>query len=68
MGQVHPLTSEIYNDPQWVQINSIPEYDEQGQLKGSFGIWRNIQGLMRKQEQLKRETERANDSGHQKSV
>ena len=68
VGQVHPLTSEIYNEPQWVQINSIPEYDEQGQLKGSFGIWRNIQGLMRKQEQLKRETERANDSGHQKSV
>ena len=68
VGQVHPLTSEIYNEPQWIQINSIPEYDEQGQLKGSFGIWRNIQGLMRKQEQLKRETERANDSGHQKSV
>ena len=67
-GQMHPVVSEKHTEPQWVQINSIPEYDENGQLKGSFGIWRNIQGMMRKQEQLKRETERANDSGHQKSV
>ena len=68
IGQMHPVVSEKYTEPQWVQINSIPEYDEEGQLKGSFGIWRNIQGLMRKQEQLKRETERANDSGNQKTV
>ena len=68
IGQMHPIVSEKYKEPQWVQINSIPEYDVNGQLKGSFGIWRNIQGLMRKQEQLKRETERAKDSGHQKSV
>ena len=68
IGQMHPVVSEKYKEPQWVVINSIPEYDDNGQLTGSFGIWRNIQGLMRKQEQLKRETERANDSGHQKSV
>ena len=68
VGQMHPVVSEKHQEPQWVQINSIPEYDENGQLTGSFGIWRNIQGLMNKQEQLKRETERANDSGHQKSV
>jgi len=68
VGQMHPVVSEKYKEPQWVVINSIPEYDEQGQMTGSFGIWRNIQGLMQKQEQLKRETERANDSGHQKSV
>ena len=68
VGQMHPVVSDMYKEPQWVQINSIPEYDENGQLTGSFGVWRNIQGLMRKQEQLKRETERANDSGQQKSV
>ena len=68
VGQMHPVVSEKYKEPQWVQINSIPEYDDNGRLKGSFGIWRNIQGLMQKQEQLKRETERAKDSGHQKSV
>ena len=68
IGQMRPVVSGKFNEPQWVQINSIPEYDENGELTGSFGIWRNIQGLMNKQEQLKRETERANDSGHQKSV
>ena len=68
VGQMHPVVSGKHQEPQWVQINSIPEYDDNGQLKGAFGIWRNIEGLMHKQEQLKRETERANDSGRQKSV
>ena len=68
IGQMCPVVSGKFTEPQWVQINSIPEYDDNGQLLGSFGIWRNIQGLMSKQEQLKRETERANDSGHQKTV
>ena len=68
VGQVYPVITQSTTELQWVQINSIPEYDEHGKLKGSFGIWRNINDMMRKQEQLKRETERANDSGHQKSV
>ncbi len=68
MGQMHPVISHRFKEPQWVQINSIPEYDEQGQLKGAFGIWRNISQLMKKQEQLRSETERAKDSGRQKSV
>ena len=53
---------------QWNQINSIPVYDDNGQLTGAFGLIRNISGMMQKQEQLKRETERANDSGRLKSV
>ena len=53
---------------QWNQINSIPVYDDNGQLTGAFGLIRNITGMMEKQEQLKRETERANDSGRLKSV
>ena len=68
MGRMHPRVTQRDVEPQWVQINSIPEYDEQGNLKGAFGIWRNIHQLMEKQEQLKRETERANDSGRMKSV
>lgn len=67
IGQVHPIFS--HGDKNiWVQINSIPEYDENGKLKGCFGIWRNMSNLMLKQELLKRETERANDSGRLKSV
>ena len=68
VGQMHPVVTHSSTELQWVQINSIPEYDEHGKLKGCFGVWRNINDIMRKQEQLKRETERANDSGHQKSV
>jgi len=67
MRQMQPLFG---NDEglHWVQINSIPDYDEEGQLIGSFGILRNVTGMMQKQEQLKKETERANDSGRLKSV
>jgi signal transduction histidine kinase len=68
IGLVHPKITKKYDEPQWVQVNSIPEYDEHGNLKGAFGVWRNIHQLMQKQEQLKRETERANDSGRMKSV
>ena len=68
MGRMYPMVSRRNVEPQWVQINSIPEYDENGKLKGAFGVWRNIHQLMQKQEQLKRETQRANESGRLKSV
>lgn len=68
MGRMHPMVSRRNVEPQWVQINSIPEYDEKGNLKGAFGVWRNIHQLMQKQEQLRQETERANDSGRMKSL
>ena len=71
LSYIGPMNADVisgHREPQWVQINSIPEYDEEGQLKGAFGIWRNIHQLMHKQELLKQETERANDSGRMKSV
>ena len=68
VGAMQPVVSMQHQEPQWVQINSVPEYDDDGRLLGSFGVWRNIQQLMKKQELLKRETERANDSGRLKSV
>ena len=68
IGRMQPVVTLTATEPQWVQINSIPEYDEHGNLKGAFGIWRNIHQLMEKQEQLKRETERANDSGRMKII
>ena len=68
MGRMYPVVSGRDVEPQWVQINSIPEFDEKGNLKGAFGVWRNIHQLMQKQEQLKQETERANDSGRMKSA
>jgi signal transduction histidine kinase len=61
----------IFGEPDewlWMQLNTIPEYDENGKLKGTFGIMRNVTDIMKRQELLKHETERANDSGRLKSV
>ena len=65
---MYPVVTQDTAGPQWVQINTIPERDSKGRQLGVFGIWRNVNDLMRKQEQLRQETERANESGHLKSV
>jgi len=58
-----------HNDtPQWNILDSVPEYDDYGVQNGCYGVIRNVTELFNKQEQLKQETERANDSGHRKSV
>jgi signal transduction histidine kinase len=67
MGRMRSIFHDS-DEIQWNQINSLPVYDDEGNLIGGFGLIRNISGMMRKQEQLKRETERANDSGRMKSV
>ena len=66
--QMYPVVTQSTTENQWVQINTIPEYDSKGRLLGAFGVWRNVNDLMRKQEQLREETKRANESGHMKSV
>ena len=68
VGQMHPLVTQKNTEPQWVQINCIPEFDKNGQLKGAFGVWRNINDLMHKQDQLRQETQRAKESGEAKSL
>lgn len=68
ISQMYPMVTQSTTELQWVQINCIPEYDHNGRLLGAFGVWRNINDIMRKQEQLRQETERANESGHLKSV
>ena len=67
LAQMRPLFHHT-DEVQWNQINSIPIYDADGNLTGAFGLLRNLSGLMTKQEMLKKETERANDSGRLKSV
>lgn len=52
----------------WNVIDSIPIWDKNGKLEGSFGVIRNITPLIQAQEQLKEETQRANDSTKLKSV
>ena len=53
---------------QWNFIDSVPTFDSEGRIIGSYGIVRNVTPLIEKQEQLKRETERANQSGMMKST
>jgi len=53
---------------QWNFIDSVPYYDESGRLAGTYGIVRNVTDLINKQERLKEETERANESGRRKST
>ena len=68
IGQMHPMVTQSSTENQWVQLNCIPEFDAHGKLLGAFGVWRNINDLMHKQDQLRRETRRAKESGQQKSL
>ena len=68
VGQMHPMVTQSTTEPQWVQINCIPEYDKDGRLLGAFGVWRNINDLMRKQDLLRRETQRAREPGQMKRL
>jgi signal transduction histidine kinase len=56
------------NELKWNFIESIPYYDENGKQAGTYGVVRNVTPLINKQEQLKEETERANQSGIRKST
>ena len=66
VGQMYPVVT-LGTENQWVQINCIPEFSDDGTLQGAFGVWRNINDLMRKQDQLRSEEKRARESGHMKS-
>ena len=68
IGQMYPVVSQSSTELQWVQINCIPEYDKDGRLSGAFGVWRNINDIMHKQDQLRSETQRARESGQMKSL
>ena len=64
-------TRAIFHDtdePQWNMLDSLPHFDENGHLVECYGVIRNLTPLMKKQEQLKQETERAMQSGMMKST
>jgi signal transduction histidine kinase len=65
---MYPLVTKSSTEKQWVQLNCIPEFDENGKLLGAFGVWRNINDLMHKQDLLRMETQRAKESGQMKSL
>ena len=66
---LHFKKTPVSSGPQWVYIIGIPLFDEKtGLPAGHFGVVRDVTALMEAQEQLKRETSRAEDSGKLKSV
>lgn len=65
---LHFKKSPVTNVPQWISVNGIPIYDNDGQPTGHFGVVREVTSLMEAREQLMRETNRAEDSGKLKSV
>ena len=67
LTHMHPLFHEG-NQLQWNFIDSVPYFDENGEMLGTYGIVRNVTDLIEKQERLKEETERANASGLKKST
>lgn len=64
-------TRAIFHDCeelQWNMLDSLPHFDENGKLVECYGVIRNMTPLMKKQEELKKETERAMQSGMMKST
>ena len=68
VGQVYPVVTQSSTESKWVQVNGIPEYDDSGRLIGAFGVFRDISDLMLKQDQLRKETKRAKESGEKKAL
>jgi len=63
-----PIFHDDIEEPQWNMLDSLPHFDENGHLVECYGVIRNLTPLMKKQEQLKQETERAMQSGMMKST
>ena len=64
-------TRPIFHDSdelQWNMLDSLPRFDSDGRLVECFGVIRNMTPLLKKQEELKQETERAMQSGMMKST
>ena len=52
----------------WYSVSGMPIFDKDGQLKEYFGLARNVTDLMEAQQQLRVETDRAENSGRLKAA
>ena len=64
----HFVYTPVNDKPNWQAFTSTPVFDNDGKLIGQFGVTRDITRLMEAQEQLRRETASADESGKLKSV
>ena len=62
---VHNTSAE---GERWYQVMGVGVTDENDQVTGAFGLFRDITNLIHTQQRLREETARAEDSGHQKSM
>ena len=68
-NRVHHFNrTRISNDPSWYALNGLPVRNAQGQVTSYFGVARDITKLMHAQQQLKLESERAENSGRLKAA
>ena len=65
---IHFSHTHDSDQPQWVYIAGMKQFDETGQLVGHYGLLRYVTELINKQISLKEEAQRAEDSGRQKSM
>jgi len=69
LNVIHKFNSSpISNQTKWFQISGIPISDKDGKTSRYIGVVRNITSLIDAQEQLRKETARAEDSGKMKST
>ncbi len=61
-------TTPISHQERWFQISGIPFTEKDGKTNNFIGVVRNITSLIDAQEQLKKETARAENSGKMKST
>jgi len=64
----HFYKTPIENTPKWFAISGLPLNDDKGSIVGHFGVLRDITPLMNAMEKLRKETQRAENSGIQKST
>ena len=66
--KLRSFCGEKYDSPHWFSINSIPVYDDNGNVTGGFGLAKDITPFILMQKDLRKETEKARDSVRQKSL
>lgn len=64
----HYTYSSLKHEESWFAISGMPYYGKAGNVLGHFGVIRDVSQLMRAQEELRKETIRAEESGQLKAA
>lgn len=61
-------SDKVKDNDVWIESHYMPEYDRLGNYVGIFGVMCDITQYIKVQKSLREQTEKANDSGRQKTV